>query len=196
MIYLTDENFYSTIKKSEKPILVDFFALWCGPCQMFAPIFEKLAEEFKDKVVFAKVDTDACPQISSEMGIQNLPTILYFENGKAIAGFIGAKDEEETRQWLEKVLAEKETREFNELKEEMEKYAEKHGVKLNQNEKIVESIIKGLLANEKNRGFRFCPCRRIDGDFKKDWRKICPCAWHWDEIDKDGRCHCGLFVRD
>lgn len=196
MIYLTDENFYSIINKADKPVLVDFFGLWCGPCQMFSPVFEKLEEEFKEKVIFAKVDTDASPKISREIGIQSLPTVLYFEKGKVVAGFIGVKKETEVREWLEKVLSEKDTRDFNELKGEMEKYAKKHGIKLNQNQKIVESIIKGLLINEKNHGFRFCPCRKLSGDFKEDWRKICPCAWHWDEIDKDGRCHCGLFVRD
>jgi thioredoxin len=195
MIYLTDENFEKEIQGADKPVLVDFYGLWCAPCQIFSPILEKLEEGFKDQVIFAKVDTDASPKITQKFGITNLPTVLYFEKGKPISGFIGARTEEEVKSWLEEILAGKEKREFDELLREMEDYAKKHALKLNPNQKLVETIIKGLLANEKKYSFRYCPCRKVTGNFQEDWRKICPCQWHWDEIEKDGHCHCGLFVK-
>jgi thioredoxin len=195
MIYFTDQNFDEEIKKAEKPVLVDFYGLWCGPCQILSPILEKLEEEFEDRVIFAKVDTDASPKISQKMGITNLPTVLYFEKGKPIAGFIGARTDEEIKSWLQEVLAGKEKREIDELLKEIEDYAKKHALKLNPNPKIVETIIKGLLANEKKYGWRFCPCRKVTGNFQEDWLKICPCKFHWEEIEKDGHCHCGLFVK-
>lgn len=78
---------------------------------------------------------------------------------------------------------------------EYEKYAKENGFKLNPNRKVVETIIKGLLINEKKYGARYCPCRRVSGDPKKDKSKICPCKWHKVEIEKKGRCLCGLFER-
>jgi thioredoxin 1 len=195
MIYLTDENFEEEIQKADKPVLVDFYGLWCGPCQILSPTLEKLEEEFKERVIFAKLDVDASPQTSQKLGIRSLPTVLYFEKGKPIAGFIGVRSEDEVKSWLEEVLTGKEKREFDELLREMEDYAKKHALKLNPDQKIVETVIKGLLANEKKYGWRYCPCRKITGNFQEDWRKICPCSWYWDEIEKDGRCHCGLFVK-
>jgi thioredoxin len=150
MIYLTDENFEKEIQGADKPVLVDFYGLWCAPCQILSPILEKLEEGFKNQVIFAMVETDASPKITQKFGITNLPTVLYFEKGKPITGFIGARTEEEVKSWLEEILAGKEKREFDELLREMEDYAKKHALKLNPNQKLVETIIKGLLANEKN----------------------------------------------
>jgi len=81
-----------------------------------------------------------------------------------------------------------------ELRKISEKYAESQGFKFNPNERIVETIIKGLLANEKKHGFRYCPCRAITGNKEKDSKIICPCAFHKMEIKNMGRCLCGLFV--
>lgn len=74
-------------------------------------------------------------------------------------------------------------------------YASKNGFRLNPNEKVVEGIIKGLLKNEEQKGHRYCPCRMLSGNPEEDSKKICPCAFHKEEITKDGRCHCGLFVK-
>jgi ferredoxin-thioredoxin reductase catalytic chain len=79
--------------------------------------------------------------------------------------------------------------------EQAKEYAEKSGLKLNQDEKIVERIIEILARNEIKYGFRYCPCRRVSGNLEEDRLKICPCFWHKEEIEKDGRCHCGLFVK-
>lgn len=76
-----------------------------------------------------------------------------------------------------------------------EKYAAENGIKLNPNKKVVEGIIKGLLLNEEKYGARYCPCRRITDNAEEDKKKICPCFWHKEEIEKNGRCLCGLFVK-
>jgi len=76
-----------------------------------------------------------------------------------------------------------------------EKYAKSQGFKLNPDKKIVDIILKGLLKNEKEYGFRYCPCRPLLGDKEEDQKKICPCFWHKDEIKKEGHCKCLLFVR-
>jgi ferredoxin-thioredoxin reductase catalytic chain len=75
------------------------------------------------------------------------------------------------------------------------KYAKSQGYRLNPDGKIVGTIVKGLLKNQKTYGARYCPCRAVTGDREKDRLIICPCAYHRDEIKKGGRCHCGLFVK-
>jgi len=82
---------------------------------------------------------------------------------------------------------------IEELKKEIEKYAEENGFRLNPNKQILIALIKGLLANEKKYGKRYCPCRRITGDQAKNKDKICPCKWHKEEIKNMGHCHCMLF---
>jgi ferredoxin-thioredoxin reductase catalytic chain len=81
------------------------------------------------------------------------------------------------------------------LIEEFSEYAKNNGFQLNPDEKIVERIINGLLANEKKYGKKYCPCRRVSGNEEEDAKKICPCFWHKDEIKKDGHCFCNLYVR-
>lgn len=76
-----------------------------------------------------------------------------------------------------------------------EKYARENGFVLSPDEKIVENILKGLLRNEEKRGARYCPCRLVSGDKEKDKAIICPCIYHRDEIERDGHCHCRLFVK-
>lgn len=76
-----------------------------------------------------------------------------------------------------------------------EEYAKENRFELNPDKKVVEGIINGLLEKEKKFGERYCPCRRITGDKEEDKKLICPCYWHKEEIKKDGKCFCGLFVR-
>ncbi len=75
------------------------------------------------------------------------------------------------------------------------KYAKASGFRLNPDEKMVEAVVTGLLANEKQHGARYCPCRMVTGDKEKDRLIICPCAYHKDEIKEMGHCHCSLFVK-
>ncbi len=79
--------------------------------------------------------------------------------------------------------------------ENYQQYAEKNGLKLNPDREIIERLIRGLLGNEKKYGQRYCPCRRVTGNEKEDRPKICPCQWHREEIEKSGRCFCGLFTK-
>ena len=186
MITLTDQNFEEIISKSEKPVLVDFWASWCNPCHILSPILEKLDEEFKKKIIFAKANVEEIPKISQKFGIDRIPTVILFKEGKPVSGFFGVRPEEIIRDWLKENL----------LIKEYEEYAQKFGFKLNPNREIVERIIKGLLENEKKYGFRYCPCRRISGNLEDDKPKICPCVYHREEIEKGGRCLCGLFFKE
>lgn len=81
------------------------------------------------------------------------------------------------------------------LIKEYEEYAEKQGFKLNPNRVVVESLVKRLLEIEEKQGARYCPCRVVSGDIEEDKKKICPCFWHKEEINKTGHCHCNLFVK-
>jgi len=85
---LTDANFQEVIN-SEKPVLVDFWAEWCGPCKMIGPLVEELAGEYDGKAVIGKVDVDANPDISAKFGIRSIPTLLVFKNGEVVDKQIG-----------------------------------------------------------------------------------------------------------
>jgi len=81
------------------------------------------------------------------------------------------------------------------LIESYKKYAKDNGFKLNQNQEVIERLVRGLLANEEKYGARYCPCRRVIGKKEEDQPKICPCKWHREEIERDGHCFCGLFYK-
>lgn len=106
MIILTDDNFEKEIQAAEKPILVDFFAAWCLPCSVLSPILEKLEEEFKEKLVFGKVNVDTAPKTSQKYAINPIPTVILFKKGEPVSEFTGLKPEVEIREWLEKQLKE------------------------------------------------------------------------------------------
>ena len=185
MLELTDENFEKEIKNSTKPVLVDFFASWCTPCFVLAPILEKVAKEFEEKVVLAKVNLDLIPLTARKFGIEQIPTVILFSNGEPISGFVGLRPESFIKEWLEESL----------LIKECQDYADKNGFKLNPNTEVQSRLVKGLLENEKKYGQRYCPCRRVTGNAEEDRPKICPCQWHKEEIEKNGHCLCQLFVK-
>jgi thioredoxin len=103
MLELTDKNFFEELSKNSKPVLVDFYAVWCPPCKILAPVLEKLSEEFKGKIIFCKINTDENPVVSQKFGIESIPTVVVFKNGEPLDGFIGARPEEIVREWLEKI---------------------------------------------------------------------------------------------
>jgi len=106
MIRLTDLNFEKEIQSTSKPILVDFWATWCYPCSVLSPILEKLAKEYQDELILAKVNIAEAPMISEKLGIDQIPTVILFKNGKPISGFIGVRPEPVIREWLGKMLRE------------------------------------------------------------------------------------------
>lgn len=87
---LTDSNFQKTVLDSDKLSMVDFWAVWCGPCRAVAPIVEQLAHEYKDKVVIGKVDVDNNPEVATQYGIRSIPTILFIKGGKVVDKQVGA----------------------------------------------------------------------------------------------------------
>ena len=96
---ITDSTF-SEIINSDKPVLVDFWATWCGPCRMLGPIIEEIATDFEGKAVVGKVDVDNNQQISMEFGIRNIPTVLIFKNGEVVDKLVGVSPKEVIAQKL------------------------------------------------------------------------------------------------
>ena len=89
-LHLTDATFDQDVLKSDKPVLVDFTASWCGPCRMIAPIIEEMAGEYAGRAVIGKVDVDENPEISMNFGIRSVPTLMIFKGGKMVDMVIGA----------------------------------------------------------------------------------------------------------
>lgn len=95
MIELTQENFTEEVLQSDKPVLVDFWAEWCAPCRMLAPVFEELARQLGDKVKLGKVNVDTQPVLAMQYQADSIPTVLLFENGVTVRRSIGYAPKEE-----------------------------------------------------------------------------------------------------
>ena len=90
LVEVTDSNFQNEVLKSDTPVLLDFWAEWCGPCKMIAPVVEELAKEYDGKLKVGKVDVDANQQTSMQYGVRSIPTLLIFKGGKVVDQLIGA----------------------------------------------------------------------------------------------------------
>ncbi|AKM07149.1 thioredoxin [Pelagerythrobacter marensis] len=100
-VNVTDASFQSDVLESDKPVLVDFWADWCGPCKMIAPALEEISEELGDKVTIAKMDIMENTGIPGEIGVQSIPLMILFKDGKAVAQKLGAAPKSQLKGWLE-----------------------------------------------------------------------------------------------
>ena len=106
LMQITDEQFKETIETAGQPVLVDFWAPWCGPCRAVAPILEELAEEYDGKVLIAKVNTDQNQLTPMQYGVRGIPTMVLFRDGQEIDRFVGALPKDSLRQWLDSAVDE------------------------------------------------------------------------------------------
>jgi thioredoxin 1 len=103
-IEITDSNFEQTVNQSDKPVLVDFWAVWCGPCRMVAPIVEELASEYEGRAVVGKLDVDSNRDTAVKFGIQSIPTLLLIKDGQIADRIVGAADKASIASRLEALL--------------------------------------------------------------------------------------------
>ena len=103
-IVVNDGNFEQTVLQAETPVLVDFWAPWCRPCLMVAPVLEELAEEYSGRITIAKLNVDQNPKIASQYHVMSIPTMIIFKEGKPISNIIGFKPKEQLKQDLDGAL--------------------------------------------------------------------------------------------
>jgi thioredoxin 1 len=103
-VEIDEAKFEETVLKAARPVLVDFWAPWCGPCRMVAPIVEELAEDYSGKVDFAKVNVDNNPGVAGKYGVMSIPTLILFKEGKPVTNIIGYKPKDELKKNLDKAL--------------------------------------------------------------------------------------------
>ena len=103
-IEVNDSNFKSEVTDSEIPVLVDFWAPWCGPCKMIAPVLEELAKEYDGRVKVVKLNVDDSPNTASEFGIRSIPTLILFKEGKVFEQTVGAQNKENLKKLVDKSL--------------------------------------------------------------------------------------------
>ncbi|WP_068076412.1 thioredoxin [Novosphingobium lentum] len=101
---VTDASFEADVLQSDKPVLVDFWAEWCGPCKMIGPALEEISEELKDRVTIAKMDIMENTAVPGQIGVQSIPLMVLFKDGKQVAQKLGAAPKGQLKSWLESVL--------------------------------------------------------------------------------------------
>ena len=104
-ISITDDSFATDVLNSDKPVLVDFWAEWCGPCKMIGPSLEELSVEMGDQVTITKLNIDDNPNVPSKFAVRGIPTMILFKDGKAVATKVGAGPKGQIKGWLEGALA-------------------------------------------------------------------------------------------
>ena len=104
MMNFNTQTFSEIVLQSDKPVLVDFWADWCGPCQMLSPVIDELAEDYQDKVIFGKVDIDQEPSLAMQYRIMSIPSVLFFSGGEMIKKAVGVRDKDEYVKYLDEIL--------------------------------------------------------------------------------------------
>ena len=103
-VEVNDSNFDQMVLQSKTPVLVDFWAVWCGPCRMVAPVVEELASEYQGKVTFAKLNVDENPKTASQYGIMSIPTLLIFKDGAPVSNIVGFRPKPELKKSIDAAL--------------------------------------------------------------------------------------------
>ena len=101
---VSENDFKATVLDSQQPVLVDFWATWCGPCKMVAPIVEELAVQYKEKLGFAKVNVDEAPKIASAYNVMSIPTLIVFKGGKPFEQVVGYRPKKDIQKLIDKAL--------------------------------------------------------------------------------------------
>ena len=103
-LQITDASFEEVVLKSDKPVLVDFWATWCGPCRMLGPVIEEIAKEYEGRVVVGKVDVDSNQDYAAKYGVRNIPTVLVFQNGEVVGRQVGVAPKNTYTEALDSLL--------------------------------------------------------------------------------------------
>ena len=103
-LQITDVNFEETVLKSDKPVLVDFWAEWCGPCRMLGPIIEELSSDYDGKAIIGKVDVDTNQQFAAQYGVRNIPTVLIFKDGELVNRQVGVSQKNVYSEYIDALL--------------------------------------------------------------------------------------------
>ena len=101
---ITDANFEELVMNADKPVLVDFWAVWCGPCRMVGPIVDEIHNDYEGKAIVGKVDVDNNPEVASKFGIRNIPTILFMKNGEVVDKQVGAAQKAQLTEKLDAIM--------------------------------------------------------------------------------------------
>ncbi|MCA9478415.1 MAG: thioredoxin [Simkania sp.] len=102
--HITPENFDEVVKQADTPVIVDFWAPWCGPCQMMGPVFEELSNEYEGKLSFAKLNTEDHPELASQFGIQGIPTLIFVKGGSEAGRIVGFAPKDVLKAKIDEVL--------------------------------------------------------------------------------------------
>ncbi|MDL2295299.1 thioredoxin [Lachnospiraceae bacterium OttesenSCG-928-E19] len=104
IIHITADNFEQEVLKETKPVVIDFWATWCMPCKQFGPIFEKVAEDYADRIKFVKIDVDESKELAMKYRVMSIPTIAILKDGAVVKRESGVKDESQFKAWIESAV--------------------------------------------------------------------------------------------